>query len=304
MDPLSDVLSLLKVRSYMSGNFNAGGDWAIRFGPHQGIKFQAVMQGECWLCVDEVPEPVRIRAGDCYLLPRGRPFRVASDLSLEPADAEVVLPRLREERITAYNGGGDFFSVGGFFALAGPYLDTLLGALPPIVLIREHADKEVLRWCLKRMGEELHEPQPGGALVAQQLATMLLVQVLRLHLSGGPAHEAGWLFALSDKPMRAALSAMHAEPAQRWTLQSLAACAGMSRTTFALKFKERVGVSAMDYLTRWRMMLAADRLMHSSEPISSIALALGYESDSAFSTAFRRVMGLAPRQYAREQGAS
>ena len=99
--------------------------------------------------------------------------------------------------------------------------------------------------------------------------------------------------------MGAAINAMHADPAHRWTLQELAERAGMSRSTFALKFKETVGASPMDYLTRWRMLLAGDRLANSSDPVSAIALSLGYESESAFSTAFKRVMDCSPRQYGR-----
>jgi AraC-like DNA-binding protein len=94
---------------------------------------------------------------------------------------------------------------------------------------------------------------------------------------------------------------MHADPARRWTLNALASHAGMSRSSFALKFKQTVGQAPMEYLTRWRMLLAGDRLAHSDEPIAAIALSLGYESESAFSTAFKRVMGRAPRQYGRAE---
>ncbi len=173
--------------------------------------------------------------------------------------------------------------------------------LPPIVHIRKEPDKAALRWCLERMRQELREPQPGGFLVAQQLASMMLVQVLRLHMAEGLRGGVGWLFALADKRMAAAITAMHDDPGHRWTLQVLAERAGMSRTTFTLTFKETVGASPMDYLTRWRMLLAGDRLVNSSDPISVIALAFGYESESAFSTAFKRVMGCSPRQYSRDR---
>src|SRR5476651_1861577 len=88
MDPLSDVLSLLKLRSYVSGGFEAGGDWSVAFAPHPhgGIKLYAVISGECWLAVDGVPDPVRAKSGDCFLLPRGRPFQIATDLALTPVD--------------------------------------------------------------------------------------------------------------------------------------------------------------------------------------------------------------------------
>jgi len=128
---------------------------------------------------------------------------------------------------------------------------------------------------------------------------MMLVQALRLHLAEGLRGGVGWLFALADPQMSAAIHAMHEDPSYRWTLQKLAERAGMSRSTFALKFKQTVGESPMEYLTRWRMLLAGDRLTNSSDPISVIALSLGYESESAFSTAFERVMGSSPRQYKR-----
>jgi AraC-like DNA-binding protein len=149
------------------------------------------------------------------------------------------------------------------------------------------------------MREELLEPQPGASLVAQDLAHMMLVQALRLHLAEGLKGGVGWLFALADKQMSAAIHSIHDAPAQRWTLQSLAQSAGMSRSTFALKFKQTVGASPMEYLTRWRMLLAGDKLVNASDPVSVIAVAVGYESESAFSTAFRRVMGCSPRQYSR-----
>jgi AraC-like DNA-binding protein len=301
MDPLSDVLSLLRLRTYTAGGFDAGGAWSLAFGPHDGIKCQAVVAGECWLAMEGVADPVHVGSGDCFLLPLGRPFRLATDLALPSADATTLFPTTPSGGIVAYNGGGDFLSVGGHFALAGSHAGLLLSVLPPIVHIRREADKATLHWCLERMRQELREPQPGGFLIAQQLATTLLIQALRLHLAERAEGGAGWLSALADRQMAAAITAMHADPARRWTLQSLAETAGMSRTTFATRFKETVAVSPMDYLTRWRMLLAADRLANSSSPVSAVALSLGYESESAFSTAFKRVMGCPPRQYGRRR---
>jgi len=129
---------------------------------------------------------------------------------------------------------------------------------------------------------------------------MMLVQALRLHLAKGRG-GVGWLFALADKQMSAAINAMHEDPAHRWTLQELAERAHMSRSTFALKFKATVGASPMECLTRWRMLLAGNRLANSGDPVSVVALTLGYESESAFGPAFKRVMGCSPRQYSRGQ---
>jgi AraC-like DNA-binding protein len=191
--------------------------------------------------------------------------------------------------------------VGGHFAFAGDHAGFLLGMLPPIVHIRIEADKAALRWSVERMTQELREPQPGGFLVVQHLAQMLLVQALRVCLAEGPKGGVGWLFALADKHMGAAITAMHENPAHRWTLQELAGRAGMSRSTFALRFKDAVGAAPLEYLTRWRMLRAGDQLASSNDPIGVVALSAGYESESAFSTAFKRVMGCSPRQYGRSQ---
>ena len=295
-DPLSDVLSLLKPRTFMSGGVDHGGAWSVGFGRHQGLKFHAIISGSCWLAVDGV-EPLRLSAGDSYLLPLGRPFRIASDLALAPMDPETFMTSPLNGAIRTLNGGGDCMTIGGHFAFEGRHAEILLGMLPPIVLLREASDKAAMRWSVERLMQELREPQPGGTLIAQQLAQMMLVQALRQHLKEGALGSVGWLFALADRQMSAAITAMHGEPARRWTIEGLASVAGMSRSSFAARFRRTVGASPMDYLTRWRMMLAADRLATSGDAISTLAQATGYESESAFSTAFKRVIGCAPRRY-------
>jgi AraC-like DNA-binding protein len=301
MDPLSDVLSLLKPRSYSAGGFDVGGALSVQFGRYDGIKCYAVISGKGWLSVEGVDDAVCLNAGDCFLLPSGRPFRLATDLGATPMDARAFFTAARNGSVRAINGGGDCFIAGGHFALAGNHAGILLGVLPPIVHLRKESDKVALRWSLERMREELRDPQPGGILVAQQLAYMMLVQALRLHLTEGLRGGVGWLFALADSQMSAAIGAMHDDPAHGWTIQKLAERAGMSRSTFALKFKQTVGEAPMEYLTRWRMQLAGDKLANSGDSIAAIARSLGYESESAFGTAFKRVMGCSPRQYGRSE---
>jgi AraC-like DNA-binding protein len=301
VDPLSDVLSLLKPRSYISGGFEVGGDMAIQFPKHQGIKCYAVVSGQCWLSVEGVPDAVLLTAGDCFLLPRGLPFCLATDLSITPVDYRVFLSARKNGDTVSHREGGGGYVVGGHFVLTGSHADILLRSLPPIVHIRKESDKAAMRWSLERMKEELRDPQPGGSLIAQQLAYVMLIQALRLHLADGARGGVGWLFALADKQMSVAITCMHDDPGYPWTLQKLAERVGMSRSIFALRFKETVGATPMEYLTRWRMLLAGDRLKNTDDSISVIALSLGYESESAFGKAFRRVMGCSPRQYGRRR---
>jgi Cupin len=222
MDPLSDVLAFLKPRSYAAAGFDLGGSWSIQFPEQAGIKCYALISGQGWLLVEGVPEPVYATAGDCLLLPRGRPFRVASDLTLAPIDARAFYSATPEGGVTSYNGGGDSSGFAAHFDLAGPRADILLGVLPPIVHIRNESDKAALRWCVERMMQELREPQPGAAMVLQHLAGMMLVQALRLHLAEGLGGGIGWFFALADKRMATAITAMHGDPAHRWKRMSRA----------------------------------------------------------------------------------
>ena len=297
MDPLSEVLSLLKPRSVTCGGFDFGGQWAIRFPQHPGIKLYALISGNAWMQLEGDVDPIRVEAGDCFLLTRGRPFRLANDLHCAPVDAITLFSPAQNGQVRVHQGGGDCLGAGGHFTFNGPHAEILLRALPPVVHIRREADREAMCWSLERITRELREQLPGSFLVVQQLAFTMLVQALRLHLAEGMGSGVGWLSALGDRQISAAIQAMHQAPAHRWTLQELAARAGMSRSVFAQRFKQASGESAMEYLTRCRMMLAADRMANTRDPISDIAPALGYESGSAFSTAFKRVMGCSPRQY-------
>ena len=297
MDPLSDVLALLKPQSYGAGAFDMAGAWSVGFPPHHGIKFYAVMSGACQLDVDGVAGAQALKTGDCFLLPLGRPFRLATDLRLSPVDYTTIP---RKGGIATWNDGGECFIVGGHFDLSDLHAFILVDMLAPIVRIRDEEDKAMLRWSLERLRRELSGKLPGAELIARHLVHMVLVQLLRLHVADGERGGVGWLFALADKQVSAALNAVHAEPARGWTLQALAQEARMSRSGFALRFKELVGETPLGYVTRWRMRLASDRLASSAEPISVIARSLGYESESAFSTAFKRVMGCSPRRYARK----
>ncbi len=296
MDPLSDVLSLVKPRSYGSGALTAGGRWALRFPPHQGIKCYVVAKGECWVAVDGASEGFRLATGDGLMLPHGRAFRMGSSLDVHPIDARTLAAGAPYNGLHAGGPGDDFFLLGGHFALEGNG-DLLLRVLPPFVHLQKESDRAALRGAVERIMDEMRDPRPGGALIAQQSALTMLVLVLRLYLAEGSG--VGWLSALADLRIARAIAAVHDKPADAWTVQTLAATAGMSRTAFAARFRRTVGASPLEYLTRWRMLLAGDRLRHTSDSIAVVAQAVGYESESAFGAAFKRTMGSSPREYAR-----
>jgi AraC-like DNA-binding protein len=305
MDPLSDVLSLLRPRSQFYAGFDAAGDWSFDFPPHEGIKFTAVIRGACWGATDDMEHPIHFEEGDCFLLNSGCRFMLSSDPSLPKEGGEHIQQAAARDGVAVHNGGGEVFLISGRFAFSGRHAEVLFDALPPIINIPSASSQAgILRWSLDQWASELRDPQPGGTLMSTHLAHLMLVQVLRLFLATSSELPQGWFLAMTDRQISPAIAAIHAEPARRWTLEMLARIAGISRTAFAQRFKALVGSTAMDYLTRWRMLLAADRLRGGRENIASIAFSLGYESESSFSTAFKRNMDCSPTQYRRQSSDS
>jgi len=296
-DPLSDVLAMLKPDTYVAGGLDLGGDWALQFDPHSGIKCYACVAGAAWLVADGEAAPVLLEAGDCVLLPNGRQFVLARDPAFPPLPFNSIPRDEWYGRVATVQGGGNTVLLAGHFAFSGAHTNLLLGTMPTIVRLRETADKEGLRWLLGRMRTELRDLRPGSTLVAEHLAHLVLVQALRLYIAQGVGRQTGWLFALGDPQLAAAIGAIHGAPGMHWTLPALANKASMSRSKFAQYFKATTGTSPIDYLTRWRMLLACDRLRSGVDTVASIAASLGYASESAFSTAFKRVIGCAPRTY-------
>ena len=308
-DPLSDIIAMLRPRDCLAAGLDAGGDeWAIRFERHAGMKCNAVVTGGCDLEVEGLDGTLRLEAGDCFILPRGRPFVIratgrtgrGTDAAEGGTSAEEIYAPVSHGGTAVYGRGGDFFMSGARFLVSGPAAGVLLDTLPPAMVVRAGSRSEVMRWTVNRIARELRDPRPGGALLIDQLSHVLLIEVMRQHLSACASETIGWMAALADPAIARAIEAMHDEPARAWTVEELAARAATSRTTFAVRFRHVAGLAPMAYLTRWRMLLAADRLTRTTDPVARIAGDVGYTSESAFAHAFKREMGCSPRRFARD----
>lgn len=295
-DPLSQILILLRPRSAIGSGLELSGEWCFRFSGHESIKFCAVMRGNCWLRLEGENAWDHISTGDCFLLSRGVPFQLASDPRVAPRDA-TELDNTARWPIASSAGKDSLLLVGGGFTLDAGKGAEMMTVLPPVLIVR-HASPhaKVLNFCLRQFADELASDKPGSSLLAEHLAQVMLVHLLRIYLAEAPPEAANWLRALGDKRLSRAFAAMHAEPAHNWSLQELANEAGMSRTSFAAYFKQVVGQSPMDYLTSWRMLLAKERLRLSKTSTATIAAESGYRSEASFSTAFKRIVGMTPRQ--------
>jgi len=293
VDPLEDVLSLLGVTSKLSAGLIAGGQWAVSFDPPAGAKFNSVRRGRCVLVVGD--ETIPLNEGDCFLLTRPVAFTLASDPAL-PAEPAHPLWAAATGGFARAGDGDDVLLIGGAFTFGDRARTLLLDALPTVLHVPAGtAEAAAVDRALGEIDTELRRPATGSTLVAEHLAAVMLIYVLRLHLAR--AAPAGWLGGLADAVVAPALRAMHARPQHAWTVEELARVSAVSRSTLAARFKSVVGVGPLDYLTGWRIELAAGRLRRGADTIATIAHAVGYGSESALSNAFKRRTGSSPRDY-------
>ncbi|MEV5892514.1 AraC family transcriptional regulator [Nonomuraea fuscirosea] len=302
-DPLEDVLTLIGTTGRLSVRLVAGGRWALSFDPPAGVKFNAVRRGRCVLTVDGVPEPIELAEGDCFLLTQPRAFTLACEAGVRPVPAGPVFSAAAGG-VARVGTGEDVVFIGGRFDFGRRAQELLIGVLPPVIHVPGRtAEAATVQWALEQIDAELRERPLASTLVTEHLALVMLIHLLRLHLAlARPGETSGWLAGLADPIVAPALRAMHARPAHAWTVSQLAGIAAVSRSTLASRFKRVVGQGPLEYLTGWRIELAADRLRRGDETVASIACQVGYGSVSAMSNAFKRITGVSPRDYRQRTG--
>ncbi|SFT47524.1 AraC-type DNA-binding protein [Kosakonia arachidis] len=300
-DIFSDILKVAEARSLVTGGFTAGGRWAIRFPAPTTIKFFAIVQGQCYVMIDDEPEALHFATGDVGLLSAQRGFVLASHTDVEPLDAMSLFSG-GGKKSTQLGDGSDFRQIGGHVLLDPVFGPVLREMLPSWIQIHAASPQATtIRWLLQQLVAEQADGQPGAQLASAQLAQLLFIQVLRVHMQKADALPAGWLRAMCDRRIAPAMSMLHGDPAHNWRLEELASACAMSRTTFALRFRTSVGCAPLTYLQEWRMHLGKQALRKKTTSVAEIAQTLGYASASAFSNAFRRVTGMSPKTW-REAG--
>lgn len=296
-DPFSDVLSLMAARSVVSGSLVAGGAWALRFPASDLINFWGIARGECWCVMANGEEPLRLRAGDFLLRTASQSVLLATDLTAAPVDFQTILDA-QVAGALRHGTGDEFFMVGGKVALDATHGTSLLDALPATIYIpHESPHAAILQLLLAQLVRERADGSPGVAAASAQLAHLMFIQILRAHLDRGATLTPGWLRLVSNRRLAPALRLLHGEPARTWALEELARECRMSRATFAAQFKASAGLAPLAYLAQWRMRLAERALRDGDGAISSLGYSLGYASESAFSHAFKRLMGETPARY-------
>ncbi len=298
-DPLSDILAMVHAKPACSVRLEAGGSWSLRFRP-QSCKFNVMRRGECWLVVGD--DHRRLRAGDCVVIKERAEFVLASDPSLEPVDAAVAYG---DGTLSGrYGVGCDVELLGGSVTFGQEGASQMLDLLPPVLVIEEAATAAApLGWLVDQLDREWRGGRAGARAACDDILRLMFVHALRAHFETLGDDAPGWIGGLADPPLAAAIRAIHADPARLWRLEDLASVAGQSRSTFAARFREKVGTTPVEYATGWRLTIAASRLRAGRESASSIAGSLGFLSDSAFGAAFKRRFGVSPGQYRARVGA-
>lgn len=328
-DTLSDVLRMVRLRGAVFYYVDGSSPWvaetpaapeiipAIMPGAEHMMEFHGLVEGTCWAGIPGEP-PVRLVAGDVILFPQGDPHVVSSAPGLRAPRADkdfFFAPRPPQlpfsicvrgaEVVPAttarLDGGGRERAtiVCGFLGLDARPFNPLLLALPRVLHVSGAtlgADSWVASF-LRAAVAESNQRRPGGEAVLARMSEMLFVEVLRRHIDALPAGQTGWLAGMRDPSIARVLSLLHDRPAEPWTIEHLAEEAAMSRSTLHERFVHFIGQPPMQYLARWRMQVAAQLLTETKAKLFDVALAVGYESEAAFSRAFKRAVGTSPGQW-------
>lgn len=296
-DPLAAVIALLRPQTVLSKVISGAGSWSVQYAAHDDPGFCLVLDGSCFLAVDGL-DSIELEQGDFVLLPATPGFTMASDLRIKPTRGRPVDGG--ELRHGTKSGPPTMRMLGGYFRFDGANAQLVLRLLPSIIHIRRgEAGAERLRQTAELIGEETRVQRPGRDSILERLVEVLLIEALRFRPVSAAKQEQGLLAGLADAALARALHRIHVDVARRWTVAELARVAGMSRAVFAERFSRTVGMPPMQYLLEWRMAVAKDMLRRERPPLAEVAERAGYQSASAFSTAFSRVAGCSPSDFAR-----
>jgi len=327
-DVLSDMLRTVRLRGAVFYYIEGVEPWAAEAPAAREIipsimpaaehlmEFHGIAEGSCWAAIVGEP-PIRLEQGDIILFPQGDPHVMSSAPGLRARAGEegfLLSPRppqlpfslcMNEQGVTTarLDGGGRDRAtiVCGFLGCDARPFNPLLASLPRVLRLAGAAagtDSWVAQF-LRSAVDESNRRRPGGEAVLERISEMMFVDALRRYLDTLPPEHTGWLAGMRDPGVGRALALLHAQPGEPWTLERLGSEAGLSRSVLHERFVHFLGQAPMQYLTQWRMQLAAARLRDSDAKVIEIALDAGYESEAAFSRAFRRVVGEAPAAWRR-----
>jgi len=299
MDPLSDILAGLRIRSARFTRMDANAPWGVHSPGERGVNFVLVVRGSAIL-TSSGSGPVALSGGDVFIKLDDAPYSLYDHADSTLIDCMTV-ERGRVGNAIRIGGTGALTTfISGAFELGDQEASPLLRALPPLLHLKLDQHRSLaFQSVLEMLALETDAPGLGAEAVVSRLFELLFVHAIRAYANRPEGPTRGWLAALADRHLAQALEAMHGAPQQAWTVQALARAAGMSRSGFAARFKAVVGQAPLEYLTQWRMYCAARLLQGGRVAVAEVARQVGYESVAAFNRVFRREMAVTPAAFRR-----
>ena len=306
-DPLGDALHFLRMSGvfYTHSEFTA--PWGLELPPLPNcLMFHVVTAGQCLLEV-ESHDAQMLQPGDFALVPHGEGHRLLSQAGVHtPNIFELHREHISDQyEILRHGRGGErTVMICGAVRMDHPAARHLLDLLPAQIVIRAWQSPQMdwMQSTLRLMAAETERMQPGGVAVITRLADILVIQAVRHWMASDASSQAGWLGALQDEQIGRALMQIHHKPERSWTVEMLATEAAMSRSAFAARFNSLVGEPPMQYVRRWRMYTALTWLKEEHAPLGEVSSRLGYQSEAAFSRAFKQIIGISPGAARRKGG--
>lgn len=312
MTLIDSILDGLRLESSVFCRMTLSGEWGFAKDALSGAPFHLMLSGRAWLLKEGIDEPLRLDPGDIVVLPRGEPHRLVSSPDADAVPFKQVIdsmglvpwaPGTRFKSVDLRLGSGHTTTtlISGVFAFGEHRRNPLLAALPSLLQVRAESESPAARAVAavtSLLDAELLSGKPGAECVAARLADILFVQVVRDHLSKEILPQ-GWMRGMTDREIAPVLALMHREPERPWSVETLAREVGMSRSRFAVRFRDVVGQGPLDYLTNWRMYQGAYCLARGEMALPAVATAVGYRSEVSFSKAFKRWCGYSPAEYRR-----
>ena len=309
MDVLTDILSTLRFKGSLYFRTDLSSPWSIYVPEKAGVaRFHIVIRGQGWLHVEGRPNASPISNGDLAIVPHGAGHTILDDPTTpsRPLDDVLTETNYTGEGALIYGGGGSGTClVCGEFSFADGVIHPLLTNLPPLLHVpgNESYNRTWLDSALGFIAHEAVAGKSGSTAIINRLSEIIFIQVIRAFADASHA-KIPFLAALSNPQISQALAAIHARPAEYWTVEKLGRLVGMSRSAFSNRFSELVGMSPHQYLTLIRLQRAAFCLATTKDALISIAEGIGYQSEAAFSTAFKRHFGVRPGEYRQKKQAT
>ncbi|VWX54637.1 AraC family transcriptional regulator [Novosphingobium sp. 9U] len=318
MDLLSDVLRVARLSGgvFLRAEFSAPWCVASQMVPeacspylapaNHLIQYHFIVSGEPWVRVADQPATlVRLRPNEVVIFPQNDVHHIGSDLAIDPTPSiDVAEPDGEGMYRIVHGGGGDQVRMicgwlGCDFAEGNPVIAHLPRLLH--LAVGEGGEGDWIRSTFQYAAHEIASGRPGSATVLAKLSELLFIEAVRRHVAGLSQEAAGWLAALRDPHVARALSAFHEDVGRNWTVEALARETGLSRSALGERFQRLLGTSPMAYQAQWRMQVAAQKLVGTRATLAQIADEVGYESEAAFSRAFKKARGVAPATWRRRQ---